>query len=138
MLPILRSWRAINIYIDALERFGIDSKQHDGNIASRVCSAVFTALDEQGKLDNGVFEWEIRRAASLVALCILGPTEYRQFKGEQQKITNEMIEFAAREFSRGREAAQTLDLKTIFTVATAGLMHRSFAVLFCKALSEQN
>ena len=133
MFRILRSWRAVNLYIDALARFGIDSNSYDAELASRICRDVCDELKPSDSVD-----WAIGRAAALVALCILGPSEYGQFKGDRHEVTVETVEAAAKAFSRGGDAAASLDLKIIFAVANFGALHRSFAVMFCKALASQN
>ena len=138
MFSIFRSWTVINTYIDALSRYGIDSRQHDSDVASRVCSDVCSDLARRKLNDAASLEWEIQRAASLVAFCVLGPAEYRQFKGGRHELDDETVRAAARAFSRAGRDAQALDLKIIYTVASFGVLHRSFAVLFCKTLSEQN
>jgi hypothetical protein len=132
-MKIFQSWRAVNIYIDALERYGIDSKS-SSDLSGRVCKYTCELINGNNKDD--VLAFKIQRSAALVAMCIHGPDEFSKFRHEHHDICLETIAKAASNFKKGGEYATSLDLKIIHAVADSGNISRSFAYVFSRMLSE--
>ena len=133
-MGIIQSWKAVNIYIDALARYGIDSGQLPSDLSGRVCKITCeanAAINSQMSLD-----FQIQRTAALVAFCILGPHEFSRFKDARHDVSVETLARAASSFKMGASDAATLDLKIISAVAASGNICRSFALLFSGLLSE--
>jgi hypothetical protein len=133
-MKIFQSWRAVNIYIDALERYGIDSKSTSSDLSGRVCKYTCELINSNNK--NAVLDLKIQRSAALVAMCIHGPEEFSKFRHERHDICLETIAKAASNFKKGGQHAASLDLKIIHAVADSGNISRSFAYAFSRMLSE--
>ncbi len=133
-MGIIQSWKAVNIYIDALARYGIDSSTMPSDLSGRVCKITCEAsanLKPEVSLDV-----QIQRSAALVALCTLGPHEFSRFKGCRHDVSLETVARAASGFKMGSGRAASLDLKIIYAVAASGNISRSFCTLFSRLLSE--
>lgn len=131
---LIKSWKAVNLYIDALARYGIDSSMLHNDVVSRVCNVV---CDSQSSHKNGqanTLEWEIQRSAAIVALCVIGPERFKSFTRERHGVSMETIENAATAFRQGGGAATAMDLRLIFIVASVGAMCAEFAGAFGKLL----
>ena len=133
-MKIFQSWRAVNIYIDALERYGIDSKSTSSDLSGRVCK--YTCEFINGNNKDDVLAFKIQRSAALVAMCIQGPDEFSKFRYELHDISLETIAKAASNFKKGGQHAASLDLKIIHAVADSGNISHSFAYAFSRMLSE--
>lgn len=134
-MGIFQSWQAVNAYIDALSRYGIDTTRTSADLSSRVCKIACAARGAD-RTDN-YLHWNIQRAAALVALCMLGPHRFAQFQYGRHDISEETITQAAASFKMGNDHAASVDLQIIYAVAASGSMSRSFTLLFAKLLAEE-
>ncbi|MEN9481090.1 MAG: hypothetical protein RLZZ298_2485 [Pseudomonadota bacterium] len=132
-MRFFQPWRAVNIYIDAIERYGIDSNQISPDLSGRVCKHTCDFFKSNNKTEGLTFR--IQRSAALVAMCILGPDEFRKFQHDRHDISLETIAKAASNFKQGGQYAASLDLKIIHAVADSGNISRSFACVFSKLLT---
>lgn len=133
-MRFFQPWRAINIYIDALERYGINSKDISSDLSGRVCK--YTCEFFNGRSKDDVLTFKIQRSAALVAMCIYGPDEFNKFRYERHDISLETVAEAARNFKKGGQHAASLDLKIIHAVADSGNISRSFTYIFSRMLLE--
>lgn len=133
-MSFFQPWLAVNIYIDAIERYGIDSNKISSDLSGRVCKHTCDFF-KSNKQDEGL-NFKIQRSAALVAMCILGPDEFRKFQHERHDISLDTIAKAASNFKLGGQYAASLDLKIIHAVADSGNISRSFAYIFSKILKE--
>ena len=136
-MGLFKSWSAVNVYIDALARFGIDSKAISSDLSGRVCKYTCEAVAEHTGLRQGdVLDFKIRRSAALVAMCILGPSEFRKFRPERHDISEATVSAAAASFRKGGRSAAALDVRIIHAVADAGVIHHGFTELYCRLSAE--
>lgn len=133
-MGIFKSWKAVNTYVDALSRYGIDSGEVSSDLSGRVCKINCAA--NSGYAHSNQLDWNIQRSAALVALCILSPQQFRQFKNSSHDVSEETIRQAAACFKLGNGQAASVDLQIIFAVAASGKISHSFTLLFAKSLTE--
>ena len=133
-MGFFESWKAVNLYIDALSRYGIDSDKLSSDLSSRVCKITCEANTTSN--DSKSLDLKIQRSAALVAFCILGPQEFARFRHCRHNISEETIAQAAAGFKMGNLHAATPDLQIIYAVAASGKMSRTFTGLFCQQLAE--
>ena len=125
---VFQSWQAVNTYIDALARYGIDSAGNSADLSGRVCNITCVAWDK-GEL-SGELELAIQRSAALVALCMLGPDAFSQFAPGRHAVSTKTIVEAVRCFRQGGVQAAAHDLQVFYAVAAAGRMHSRFVAQF--------
>ena len=135
-MGFLQSWNAVNIYIDALARYGIDNKRMSSDLCGRICKYTCDAIAKQPERFPNNLDFMIRRSAALVAMCALGPEEFRRFRHERHDISEETVAMAAAAFRLGGRYATALELRIIHAVADAGACCPSFTRLFCQRLAE--
>lgn len=124
---IAASWKAINICIDTLERFGLSADYIGNDTISLICKHTVESLEKSSNLN---FDYQIRRSSAIAALCMLGSNEFYKFNIGNIKIPKDWIKNTAYEFKSGGNSASALDLKIVFTIAESGKISRQFTEEF--------
>lgn len=135
-MGFFQAWSAVNICLDAIARYGIDAKSISPDLCARVCKYTCEKDDKTANGDANALDFKIRRSAALIAMSILGPSEFFRFRYERYGITADTLAQAAASFTLGRHHAASLDLKIIYAVAESGHMNREFSELFSRQLAQ--
>lgn len=123
------AWSAMNNYEAVLKECGINPRSLPADLNSRICS--YTKQDHERSFmgESIPLSFDMERAATLVALCILGPVGFSRYNNKNGISMGEPVMSAAEAWAKdGSEA--TLDTKIIQTVSDAGLMNTGFADAF--------
>ena len=122
-------WTDMATYESELKSYGLSPRSLPADLHSRVCS--FSTQDYERRSTRRGFlgiprEFFFQSSGSLVALCVLGPTNYLRY---EHRFGMEVAAEAAEDW-RSRGPDSSLNAKIIQTVSDAGVLHAEFANAF--------
>jgi hypothetical protein len=129
MMGFFSAWSATNAYEAALKDCGVNPRSLPADFNGRICSYANQNHERSFMRDYIPLSFVMERAATMVALCILGPNAFARYDDKNGISMSETVPEAAQAWaSRGPDA--TLDTKIIQTVSDAGLLNASFIDAF--------
>lgn len=127
------AWKGMNAYESALKSHGVNPSSLPADLHSRVCSyanqqyeRTYTVLPNLSRIP---LESAMEDAGSIVALCVLGPTNFSKYEMFYGGTMEFLITDAARAWREGGPDS-SLNSKIIETVSNAGVLHMEFANSF--------
>lgn len=128
-MGIFSAWKATNSYEDALRRYGVDPYSLSANLHGQICSYVNQQHESNIRLLGKFYvsqvplEAQMRNAAALVAICVLGPTKSYQYQAEKD-VYERFLGIASD--LKNEKTNSSLDFMIVKSISDSGFLHTEF------------
>ena len=140
------AWKGTNAYDNALKSFGIKYSTLPVDMNIQICSYANQQYEWTSKMfndamfgqrysDTVTLESAMSNAATLVALCLLGPRDFSRGQRRYSLSMDETISDAIKDWNNNGPNS-SLETKIIETVGNFNLLHVEFAQAFNYLLDE--
>lgn len=128
------AWKAMNAYESALKSYGVAPTSLPADLNSRVCSYANQQYERTCNTMKGFsrmvsLEFAMESAGALVALCVLGPTNFSRYE-KMYGVSFEDTAVDAANAWKNRGPDSSIEAKIIETVSDAGVLNIEFANAF--------